>query len=101
MPSGTARSTKIPRVSNEPSAAQALEVIFTPHLVPMDRGILTTAYSTPVSTGRITEDKLFDALRSFYADEPFVYVVDHLPATKDTVGTNFCHITVRLVRGKV
>jgi N-acetyl-gamma-glutamyl-phosphate reductase len=81
------------------AAGKSVEVIFTPHLVPMDRGILTTAYSTPIGTP--TEEKLFDALRSFYAEEPFVHVVDHLPATKDTTGTNFCHITARLVRGKV
>ena len=80
-------------------AGKPVEVIFTPHLVPMDRGILTTAYSNPI--GQVTEQRLFDALRSFYEDEPFVHVVDHLPATKDTTGTNFCHITVRLVRGKV
>ncbi len=81
------------------AAGQSVEVIFTPHLVPMDRGILTTAYSTPI--GAVTEEKLFDTFRQFYADEPFVHVVDHLPATKDTVGTNFCHLTVRLVRGKI
>jgi N-acetyl-gamma-glutamyl-phosphate reductase len=78
---------------------QSVEVIFTPHLVPMDRGILTTAYSTPL--GDVTEEKLFDTLRKFYAREPFVRVVDHLPATKDTLGTNYLHVTVRLVRGKV
>src|SRR5207247_850438 len=84
------------------AAGRPVEVIFTPHLVPMDRGILTTAYSTPAAgSGAISEEKLFDAFRSFYADEPFVHVVDHLPATKDSVGTNFCHLTVRLVRGKV
>jgi N-acetyl-gamma-glutamyl-phosphate reductase len=76
-----------------------VEVIFTPHLVPMDRGILTTAYSTPV--GQVTEQKLFDVVRAFYAQEPFVRVVDHLPASKDTLGTNYLHLTVRLVRGKV
>ena len=40
-------------------------------------------------------------LRAAYDDQPFVRVVDHLPATKDTVGTNFCDITVRVVRGRV
>ena len=40
-------------------------------------------------------------LRDFYGDEPFVRVVDHLPATKDASGTNFCDVTVRLVRGRV
>jgi N-acetyl-gamma-glutamyl-phosphate reductase len=81
------------------AAGAAVEVIFTPHLVPMDRGILTTAYSTP--TQEVTEEKLFDVLRKFYAEHPFVRVVEHLPATKDTSGTNFCDVTVRLVRGKV
>ena len=76
-----------------------VQVIFTPHLVPMDRGILSTAYSRPL--GNITEDKLFTVLREFYADEPFVRIVDHLPGTKDSAGTNFCDITVRLVRGRV
>ena len=76
-----------------------VSVIFTPHLVPMDRGILSTAYSRPV--GAVTEEKLFETLRHFYADQPFVRVVDHLPGTKDTSGTNYCDITVRLVRGRV
>jgi N-acetyl-gamma-glutamyl-phosphate reductase len=76
-----------------------VETIFTPHLVPMDRGILSTAYSVPRET--IAEDKLLDHLRDFYADMPFVRVVSHLPATKDTAHTNFCDITVRVVRGRV
>jgi N-acetyl-gamma-glutamyl-phosphate reductase len=74
-------------------------VIFTPHLVPMDRGILTTTYSRP--TGQLTEQQAFQALRDFYASEPFVRVVDHLPGSKDTAQTNFCDITVRVVRGRL
>ncbi|MDZ4779176.1 MAG: N-acetyl-gamma-glutamyl-phosphate reductase [Planctomycetia bacterium] len=76
-----------------------IEVIFTPHLVPMDRGILSTSYSRPC--GDVTEAQLFAALREFYANEPFVRVVDHLPATKDSSGTNYCDVTVRVVRGRV
>ncbi len=76
-----------------------INVIFTPHLIPMDRGILTTAYSKPI--GNVTEEQLLRTLREFYAEEPFVRVVDHLPGTKDTVDSNFCDITVRLVRGRV
>ena len=60
-------------------------MIFSPHLVPMDRGILTTTYSQPV--GEVTEEALLQVLRDFYADEPFVRVVDHLPGTKDAAGT--------------
>jgi N-acetyl-gamma-glutamyl-phosphate reductase len=86
------------------ASGQNIEVIFTPHLVPMDRGILTTTYSRPVHTtpaGDVTEEKLLATLRTFYAEEPFVRVVDHLPGTKDTAGTNYCDITVRMVRGRV
>jgi len=80
-------------------AGGAVEVVFTPHLVPMDRGILTTTYSRP--TRQVTEDEVLDCLESFYQNEPFVQVVDHLPATKDTAGTNFCHITARIVRHRI
>jgi N-acetyl-gamma-glutamyl-phosphate reductase len=76
-----------------------VEVIFTPHMVPMDRGILTTTYSRPV--GDVSEEKLLETLRDFYQDEPFVRVVTHLPGTKDTTDTNFCDITARVVRGWV
>lgn len=81
------------------AAGTPVEVVFSPHLVPMDRGILTTTYSQPV--GGVNEEQVLEALRAFYVEEPFVRVVDHLPATKDTVGTNFCHLTARIVRGRV
>lgn len=77
----------------------AVEVIFTPHLIPMDRGILTTAYSRP--RGTVTEEGVLAALREFYADEPFVRVVDHLPGTKDSIDSNFCDVTARVVRDRV
>ena len=77
-----------------------MEVIFTPHLVPMDRGILTTTYSRPVDPN-LTEETVMRTLRDFYEDEPFVRVVEHLPGTKDSWGTNFCDITARIVRGRV
>lgn len=81
------------------SSGQKVEVIFTPHLTPMDRGILATIYATP--TREVTQAELLCAMRSFYTFKPFVQVVDHLPRTKDVAYTNNCHITVRVVRGKV
>jgi N-acetyl-gamma-glutamyl-phosphate reductase len=81
------------------AAGTAVEIIFTPHLTPMDRGILTTTYSQP--TTELTEEQVMQRLREFYADEPFVRVVDHLPGTKDSVDTNFCDVTARIVRGRV
>ncbi len=80
-------------------AGAEVNVIFAPHLAPMDRGILTTTYSNP--TAATGEEKVLQTLRDFYAEEPFVRVVDHLPATKDSLGTNFCDVTARVVRGRV
>ncbi|MDD4788877.1 MAG: N-acetyl-gamma-glutamyl-phosphate reductase [Pirellulales bacterium] len=81
------------------AAGGEVDLVFTPHLIPMDRGILSTTYSTPI--GDVSEESLLQALSDFYADEPFVRVVEHLPATKDSLGTNFCDLTVRMVRGRV
>ena len=74
-------------------------VIFTPQLAPMDRGILSTIYIRPKQA--VTEGQVMQLLRDAYASERFVRVVDHLPGTKDTVDTNFCDITARVVRGRV
>lgn len=67
--------------------------IFTPHLIPMDRGILSTIYVTP-SEG-IRPDSAMDCLNDFYKREPFVRITSDLPTTKDVANTNFCDITVR------
>lgn len=77
---------------------QAVDVLFTPHLVPMSRGILTTTYVLPQGTREVSE--LMSSLRDFYADCPFVRIVDHLPSTKHTLETNFCDLTVRQVRNR-
>ena len=82
------------------AAGQKTNVIFTPHLVPMDRGILTTAYTRPGRAG-LTQQTVLEALRTAYAGEPFIQVVDDLPATKDVSGTNHCRITARIVGGRV
>lgn len=80
-------------------AGEPVEVIFTPHLIPMDRGIFTTIYATP--NRPVTEAQLMDIYRAYYAAAPFVRVVPQLPATKDSAGTNFVDVTVRVVRGRV
>lgn len=78
---------------------EAVEVIFTPHLVPMDRGIFATIYATP--RGAADERELLELYRAFYAGNPFIRVVDNLPTTKDSAFTNFCDLTIRVVRGRV
>jgi N-acetyl-gamma-glutamyl-phosphate reductase len=81
------------------AAGQEVRVVFTPHLIPMDRGILTTCYAQP--TDEFDDPSLLAILRKFYADEPFVRVSSALPNTKHVADTNFCDITVRSVRGRV
>ena len=81
------------------AGGEPVQVIFTPHLVPMDRGILTTTYSRPLGT--VDEAALFSEYRKFYQGHPFVRIVEHLPATKDAVDTNFCDITIRIVRDRI
>ena len=61
-------------------------VIFTPHLVPMSGGLLATC-AAPATAG-CSEKDVIDAVRSFYADEPFVAVLDAPPATKSVLGSN-------------
>ncbi|MBM4076137.1 MAG: N-acetyl-gamma-glutamyl-phosphate reductase, partial [Planctomycetes bacterium] len=80
-------------------SGQTVDVLFQPHLVPMDRGILATIYATPTRT--VTQEELLAEYRRFYEGKPFVRVVDHLPATKDSAYTNFCDMTIRVVKGKI
>jgi N-acetyl-gamma-glutamyl-phosphate reductase len=71
------------------------QVLFTPHLLPMTRGILTTCYARPASDD-VTAAALRDALHAAYHDEPFVAVVDDPPHTKATLGSNAAHVWVGL-----
>jgi N-acetyl-gamma-glutamyl-phosphate reductase len=80
-------------------AGEPIEVIFTPHLIPMDRGIFSTIYAVPLRP--FSERELLQMYRSYYARAPFVRVVEHLPATKDCAGTNFFDVTVRVVRDAI
>jgi N-acetyl-gamma-glutamyl-phosphate reductase len=65
-------------------------ILFTPHLAPMNRGILATC--TAIANGPC--DPL-EALRSAYADEPFIHVSERPPSTKWTQGSNAVHLTAR------
>jgi N-acetyl-gamma-glutamyl-phosphate reductase len=67
---------------------KTLAVTFVPHLVPMTRGILTTAYASPA--GKNGTEAIRKLYRDFYKDEPFVRVADRPPHTKQTWGSNLC-----------
>ena len=75
------------------SAIAPAQVLFTPHLAPMNRGILATCYARPL-TGTST-GALLDHHREFYRGEPFIVVDERPPSTKATLGSNAAHLTVR------
>jgi N-acetyl-gamma-glutamyl-phosphate reductase len=76
------------------AAGAPLPVSFTPHLLPVDRGILSTMYFRPKSGMRGTE-AWSQRYRDFYVHERFVEVVDQVPSLAEVVQTNFCRIAVR------
>ena len=76
------------------AAGRSVPVSFTPHLLPVDRGILSTLYFRP-RHGFVGQDAWLQKYRAFYAAETFVEVVDHVPALSEVQGTNFCRMTVR------
>ena len=69
------------------------EIVFTPHLTPMERGILSTIYVHPANGA--TPNQLRECLNSYYPNTGFVRVVSHLPATRFVARTNYVDITVR------
>mgnify|MGYP006283265723 CR=1 FL=1 len=71
------------------------QVLFTPHLVPMNRGILATCYGRPTDPSTTTDDVLA-ALAAAYEGEPFVVVDERSPSTKATLGSNAVHLTARV-----
>jgi N-acetyl-gamma-glutamyl-phosphate reductase len=68
-------------------------IVFTPHLMPMERGIFSTIYVRPNSS--VSANQVRECLCTFYDQMPFVRVVSHLPATRFVSRTNYCDIAVR------
>jgi N-acetyl-gamma-glutamyl-phosphate reductase len=97
------------RHTPEIEQATGAQVIFTPHLAPMNRGILATCYARPAAakatgaTAATNSSAATDAgpldplavLRRFYAGAPFVVVDERSPSTKATLGSNCAHVTAR------
>jgi N-acetyl-gamma-glutamyl-phosphate reductase len=75
------------RISGRPTST-----LFTPHLTPMDRGILSTIYVRHKSKDAAD---VIECWKKKFADSAFVTPVDHLPATKHVSGTNFVQMTAR------
>ncbi len=69
------------------------QVLFTPHLAPLSRGLLATCYARPAAT--VTTASLLEALHQAYRNEPFIVVDEASPSTKATLGSNTAHLTAR------
>jgi N-acetyl-gamma-glutamyl-phosphate reductase len=96
---GVAGHRHLPEIEQELSgvAGQPVTTVFTPHLVPMTRGLLATCYARlrrPLAAAEVQE-----IYRRRFRREPFVRVVETPPATKWTSGTNMCLIHATVSRG--
>jgi len=77
-------------------------LLFSPHLVPMNRGILSSIYVTLGE--RVSFDKIHRIYREFYHNKPFVSIMERgvYPSTRNVRGSNHCHIGMELVnQGKI
>jgi N-acetyl-gamma-glutamyl-phosphate reductase len=97
-PYGVPKHRHLSEIEQELSVAAGTTVTiqFTPHLVPVNRGILTTVYLAPTEAGQDPK-RIEAAFRESYADEPFVRLLDDktLPDTKNVVGSNVIEIAWR------
>jgi N-acetyl-gamma-glutamyl-phosphate reductase len=86
----------LPEITQELSllGGERVKVTFIPHLIPMTRGILTTAYANPrpgrLAQGKKGKDELTALYREYYKGKPFVRVAQTPPHTKHTLGSNDC-----------
>lgn len=84
----------IPEIEQELTklANEKIHILFIPHLVPMDRGILSTIYMTLKRD--IPESDVVEIYRDFYDKEPFIRIQSQALDTKDVLNTNFCDISL-------
>jgi N-acetyl-gamma-glutamyl-phosphate reductase len=75
-------------------AGDKIVLSFTPHLVPMSRGILATCYGN--LSRHIPQDDLYGLYRDYYKNETFVRIVENLPETRHVKGSNICEIALRV-----
>jgi N-acetyl-gamma-glutamyl-phosphate reductase len=88
----------LPEIEQELSeiAQEKVAVTFVPHLIPMDRGILTTLYVN--LTKRLKTEEVLNTFQEHYQKEPFIRICPKgkLPDTKDVRGSNYCDIGVKV-----
>ena len=89
-PYGVPKHRHTPEIAQEVRgmSGRATRLTFTPHLIPMNRGLIATCYAT--LRGGVDAARVADAYATAYAEEPFVRVTTSYPATKATLGSNWC-----------
>lgn len=75
-----------------------LELIFVPHLLPLNRGLFSTIYVH--LNQEMKKSDLETLYKRFYKNEPFVHILPHSPSIKDVCGTNHCHIGLTLHKSR-
>ncbi|HEU5317826.1 MAG TPA: N-acetyl-gamma-glutamyl-phosphate reductase, partial [Chloroflexota bacterium] len=103
VPYGLTRHTHVPEIKEALTRLtpdrKKVTLAFTPHLMPMTRGLMSTCYARPATS--VTTEAVLDAARSFYEGAPFVRVVPHSddlpggggPHTKWATGSNFVFLS--------
>lgn len=88
---GLLKHAHVPEMTSALSriGGQPAQITFTPHLIPMTRGILATCYAA----GSATTEQCLQAAREFYRNRPFVRVTDKPPHTKWALGTNLVFVS--------
>ncbi|MCX8033454.1 MAG: N-acetyl-gamma-glutamyl-phosphate reductase [Thermoleophilia bacterium] len=76
------------------AAGKTIHVSFTPHLLPVDRGIQEAIYLR-VDRSSLGTQTWLERYREFYAGEPFVEVCEHVPSLREVQYTNYCRLAVR------
>ncbi|PJI09658.1 MULTISPECIES: N-acetyl-gamma-glutamyl-phosphate reductase [Clostridium] len=75
-------------------AKENITLTFTPHLIPMSRGILSVCYSNLKET--LALNKVYDIYKEFYTNNHFIRIIDDLPETRWVKGSNYCDIAIRI-----
>ncbi len=84
----------------EKIAGHQIDLTFVPHLIPMNKGLLTTIYLS--LNKEMKTEEILDLYQEFYSSQPFVKILPKgkFPQTREVVGTNYCSIGVTLAKNK-
>jgi N-acetyl-gamma-glutamyl-phosphate reductase len=97
-PYGVPKHRHLSEIEEQLSLAAKSQVViqFTPHLIPVNRGILTTLYLEPKE--KLSDEKISACYKKFYGNEPFIRLLEgkSLPDTKNVTGTNVIEIAWRM-----